>query len=503
MAEAYGKLTGRPGRVRRHARPGRDARERRRPHRGPGLDAARSCSSARFRAELLGREAFQEIDYEACSAPWPSGSARPTRPARIPELVARAFASRLSGRPGPVGARAAGGRPRRGGRVPDAAPVSRPRGPSRRTATSRRSGSSSRGASGRSSSSGEGGWSAQAGADVLGVLRGERRARRPPPSAARTTSTTRSPSYAGHLAIGLDPAPGRGACRRPTSCSPSAARLGDIATRGYTLLDVPRPRQTLVHAHPDPDELGSRLRARRSRSSRASRSSRSALRALEPVEPALAGVDRARRGPTTSRTSSTTPMPGELDLGEVDGRPARAPARWTRSSPRAPATSRSGRTASTSSAVYPSQLAPPSGAMGYGLPAALAAKVLQPERTVVCIAGDGDFLMSGQELGDGRAVRASDRRSRRQQRMYGTIRMHQERHVPRAGRRDRHREPRLRGSRGVVRRARRGGRADRGLRARARAGARGRQAGGAGAAWSTRRGSRPRATIGQLRGGAR
>ena len=79
---------------------------------------------------------------------------------------------------------------------------------------------------------------------------------------------------------------------------------------------------------------------------------------------------------------------------------------------------------------YRSQLAPTSGAMGYGVPAAIAAKILHPERTVVCFAGDGDFLMSGQELATAVRERADVLFLVVDNGMFGTIRMHQEREYP-------------------------------------------------------------------------
>jgi acetolactate synthase-1/2/3 large subunit len=80
--------------------------------------------------------------------------------------------------------------------------------------------------------------------------------------------------------------------------------------------------------------------------------------------------------------------------------------------------------------AYPTQLAPTSGAMGYGIPAGVAAKLVAPERTVICFAGDGDFLMSGQELATARQYELPIVVLLVNNGMYGTIRMHQERHYP-------------------------------------------------------------------------
>ena len=168
----------------------------------------------------------------------------------------------------------------------------------------------------------------------------------------------------------------------------------------------------------------------------------------------------------------------------------------------APATSPSGRTASTPSARFRTQLAPTSGAMGYGVPAAIAAKIAEPERTVVCLAGDGDFLMSGQELA------TADARGRRRcscssidNGMFGTIRMHQERDYPGRVTGDCPDEPRLRRLRPLVRRPRRDGRAHGRVRAGAGALARGRRHGPDPPAASTRTGSPRSTTLSALRRG--
>ena len=236
----------------------------------------------------------------------------------------------------------------------------------------------------------------------------------------------------------------------------------------------------------------SRARARRSSTStptrRSSAASTSRRSRSSPAYAAVRGGAARRSSRSTRRPGRGWPSGARADYvanlrraagarrprpGRGDGVPARAAARTTRSSPTAPATSPSGRTASTSSAATGTQLAPTSGAMGYGVPAAVAAKLVHPERIVVCFSGDGDFLMTRPGARDRRAVRAAAivvlvvNNG-----MYGTIRMHQERHYPGRVVRHRPRQPGLRRLRARLRRARRGRRADGGLpggvRARAR-----------------------------------
>ena len=185
-----------------------------------------------------------------------------------------------------------------------------------------------------------------------------------------------------------------------------------------------------------------------------------------PLRSATCGSNRAGRSgaprpePTTRRGNSRRRCPAPSTSPSASRTCASACP--TRSSRTAPATTPSWVHRFWRFHDFPSQLAPTSGAMGYGVPAAVAAKAVAPERTVVCFSGDGDFLMSGPGARDRGAVRAC--RSSIlvvDNGMYGTIRMHQELHFPGARRRDRPRQPRLRGVRARIRRARRDGRARR------------------------------------------
>ena len=205
-------------------------------------------------------------------------------------------------------------------------------------------------------------------------------------------------------------------------------RLGDITTRGYTLLDVPRPRQTLVHVHPDPDELG---------------------RVYEPELPIVSDLTEfaaalARILPVDSSAWRTwteaaradylanlrhTPQPGDLDLGDVLAfLRERLPGDAILTNGAGNFTVWAHRFYEYSQ--YGTQLAPRSGAMGYGFPAALAAKALHPGRIVVCFAGDGDFMMSAAELATAVQYELPVVCLVVNNGMYGTIRMHQERSYP-------------------------------------------------------------------------
>ena len=245
----------------------------------------------------------------------------------------------------------------------------------------------------------------------------------------------RHPHYAGDVGIGINP---RLAARVRDADLIIALgiRLGEMTTGGYTLLTPPRPTQTLVHVHAGAEELG-RVYAADLLIQAAPHSAAKALESLTaPLElPWRAWTDAAAADYAAHHDA---PPVAPLDLAVVMKTVQRlVPADtvysngagyysgWLHRYVRFPGLQHHGRT----------QLAPTSGAMGYGLPAAVAAALLYPQRTVVNVAGDGDFLMTGQELatatgygagrGAGRLISiVVDNGS------YGTIRMHQEREYP-------------------------------------------------------------------------
>ncbi|MGZ5187339.1 MAG: thiamine pyrophosphate-dependent enzyme, partial [Caldimonas sp.] len=210
-------------------------------------------------------------------------------------------------------------------------------------------------------------------------------------------------------------------------------RLGEMTTGGYELLTVPRPRQRLVHIHPGAEELGRVYAADLLvQSSMACAAPALAALAAPAVPPRWAEWTRAAGA---DYEANLVPSPvAPLDMAEVVKTIARLVpldtvftngagnfSGWLHRFTRYPGLRHAGRT----------QLAPTSGAMGYGLPAAVAAALLEPHRTVVNLAGDGDFLMTGQEMATAVSHGAKtlvsilvDNGS------YGTIRMHQEREYP-------------------------------------------------------------------------
>ena len=421
MAEAYGKLTGRPGICM--------------VTRGPGATQASVGVHTAFQDStplilLVGqvasnqeeREAFQEIDYRRMFGPLAKWVAQIDRVDRIPELVARAYATACAGRPGPVVLALPEDMLRAETDAADA-PRFRAIQPSPSTADVASLQDVLARAERPLAILGGAGWTPASSAHLRTFLEANAL---PAVAAFRRQDAldNDSPSYAGELGIGVNPA----LLQRVRDADVLLAvgpRLGEMTTAGYTLLDVPRPRQTLVHVHPGPEELG---------------------RVYQPDLPILSGMEAFaaavadlrvdapwRAWAAAARNDYETwqqhdVMPGSVDLGDCI-------AQLRQRVPDAVVCNGAGNHTAWIHRFwrfhdFPSQLAPTSGAMGYGVPAALAAKALLPDRTVICFSGDGDFLMSGQELATAAqhdlaiVILVVDNG------MYGTIRMHQELNFP-------------------------------------------------------------------------
>ena len=424
MADAYGKLTGRPGICMVTRGPGAT-------HAAGGIHTAFQDSTplilliGQVGRDMMGREAFQEIDYRHMFGPMAKWVDQIDDPARIPELVSRAFHVATSGRPGPVvlalpedmlveESDAADAKPGAVIRVhPDPAHVERAR-------------EMLAGAERPLVVVGGAPWSVEA-HDVLTAWCTE--------SAVPIASGWRrqdyvdnsSDAYVGHLALGADPRLAQ-RVRDADVLLVIGDRLSEITTAGYTLLNVPDPTQALIHVTADPDELG-RVYTPALAVTGSPETFARALSALPPLEPGLREEGTRQGRKDYLDNLRCLPMPGELDMGEVM---AIVRARLTAD---AIFTNGAGNFSVWAHRFYefrdyPTQLAPTSGAMGYGVPAAVAAKLLHPERDVVAIAGDGDFLMTGQELATAVQYDASIVVLIVNNGMLGTIRMHQERHYP-------------------------------------------------------------------------
>jgi acetolactate synthase I/II/III large subunit len=424
MADAYGKLTGRPGICIVTRAPGAT-------HAAVGVQTAYQDSTpfilliGQVPREHRGREAFQELDYGRMYGEMAKWVVEVEEAAGFPEVAAHAFHLATSGRPGPVVVALPEDVLGEETDVPDAERY-RPA----RLAPAAEEIEHAHDLLARAERPlvvvGGGGWSAQAAADLQAWAEASRL---PVATSFRRQDyfDNTSPSYAGVLTIGHDPA----LASRLRNCDLLLAlgtRLGDIATRGYTTLEPPQTLQTLIHVHADPDELG---------------------RVYEPDLPIVAGpvefaaalgglrpIDGSRWAEWTEAANTEYLAwlnhrrgPGALDLGDVMAHLRE------RLPPEAIVTNGAGNYTVWVHRFYTfrryrTQLSPCSGAMGYGIPAAVAAKVVHPERPVVCVTGDGDFLMSGHELAAAAQENAPIVVLLVNNGMYGTIRMHQERQFP-------------------------------------------------------------------------
>jgi acetolactate synthase-1/2/3 large subunit len=372
-----------------------------------------------------GREGFQEVDLPAMFAPLAKWAARIDDAARIPEFVARAYATAISGRPGPVvlalpedmlSDAAAGAVPRPFVHRPAQAPC-----PDALTALRAMLAD----AAAPVAIVGGAGWGPKAReyfarfAERLGI---------PVATAFRRQDALApsSPVYAGNLGYGPNPQLVE-RIKVADLVLAVGARLGEATTDGYTLVTPDHPDQVLVHVHPDPAELGRVYRTDLAICADPGEFAESAaLWDDGEVLPFDAGAEAHREWLAWSEPKSRG---YRLDLGECLAI-ARA---------ELPENAVICNGAGNFSGWwhrywryhgYPSQLAPTCGAMGYGIPAAVAAALRLPERMVVAVAGDGDFMMTAQELATSRQygcdllVIVIDNGS------YGTIRMHQERAFP-------------------------------------------------------------------------
>ncbi|HEX3290326.1 MAG TPA: thiamine pyrophosphate-binding protein [Gaiella sp.] len=424
MAEAYGKLTGRPGICL--------------VTRGPGATQASVGVHTAFQDGtplllLVGqirrgdaeREAFQEIDYRRMFGPLAKWVAEIDRPDRIPELVARAFRTATSGRPGPVVLALPEDMLAERADVADASPYAPAQaGPT--PADSARVREVLAAAERPLVVVGGLPWSGDAGAALAAWCT----ASGIPVAAAwrcQDYVDNDAACYAGHLGLGAD-ATLRDRLRDADVLLVVGARLGDIETAGYTTIVPPGTGRTLVHVHPDPDELG-RVYEPAVGVVSSGAAFAAALAALEPLDGAVRAASLRAAHDAYRATLSGRDLPGEIDLTRVMG--------MLRERLPEDAILASGAGNFTVWAHrfyvfrrYGTQLAPVSGAMGYGLPASIAAKLLHPERIVVCVAGDGDLLMSAGELATARQAGAHVVVLVVDNGMYGTIRMHQERRFP-------------------------------------------------------------------------
>jgi len=423
MAEAYGKLTGRPGICF--------------VTRGPGATNASSGVHVGFQdstpmillvgqvgRDMVEREAFQEIDYRRMFGQMAKWVAEIDDARRIPELVSRAFFTATSGRPGPVVlalpedmltefvATADAGPYHRVPIQPGAADMAKLAG---MLAQAKQPLAIVGGA----------GWSQAAAKDFEAFCAAHNL---PVVASFRCQDLIDNghPCYVGHAGVGINPKLAA-FIRDSDLLLVVGARLGEMTTQGYTLIDIPRPKQKLIHVYPDPNEIGRTYQPDLAIVASGDAFA-AAARSLKPAAPPPAS--RIVQG-HTELVAYSKPLksPGAVQLSEIVA--------WLRE--RLPAdaivTNGAGNYATWVHRFWQYRqfrtcLAPTCGSMGYGVPAAVTAKAVDPKRTVVAFAGDGCFMMTSQEFmtavqHDLPIIVIVSNNG-----MYGTIRMHQEREHP-------------------------------------------------------------------------
>jgi acetolactate synthase-1/2/3 large subunit len=425
MAEAAGKLTGRPGICFVTRGPGAT-------NASSGLHIAQQDSTplilfvGQIAREYREREAFQELDYRAVFGAIAKWVTEIDDPARVPEIISRAFHVATSGRPGPVVIAlpedmlvervvAAD--------APACEPVETSPGP----ADMRRLQMLLNEAQRPIALLGGSRWSKAA---CAAMQRFAERFMLPVATTFRRAHLFDAfhPCYAGDLGIGPNPKL-LARVKDADLVILIGGRLGEMPSQSYTLFDIPGPKQTLVHVHPGAEELGRVYRPALAINATPSAFA-AALEGLAlPDKVAWSVATPAAHAEFIEWTAKPPQVPGAVNLGEIiAGLRDKLPAEtiicngagnfsiWVHRFWRY--------------RHYASQLAPIAGSMGYGVPAAVAAKRLLPDRTVIAFAGDGDFLMTGQELATAMQYELPIIIVIADNGMYGTIRMHQERHYP-------------------------------------------------------------------------
>jgi acetolactate synthase-1/2/3 large subunit len=236
------------------------------------------------------------------------------------------------------------------------------------------------------------------------------------------------PCYAGDLGIGPNPKL-LARIEAADLVLLVSGRLGEQPSQAYTLLDIPGPRQTLVHVFPGVEELGRVYRAHLAINATPTAFA-AALEGLQPPNDLRWRAETpVAHGDFLAWTDQPTAVPGPVNLGEIIvGLRDKLPPDTVVCNGAGNFSVWVHRYARYHS--YGTQLAPIAGSMGYGVPAAIGMKRLAPERTVIAFAGDGDFLMSGQEFATAVQYDLPVIIVVVDNGMYGTIRMHQERHYP-------------------------------------------------------------------------
>ncbi|APE44020.1 thiamine pyrophosphate-binding protein [Sulfitobacter alexandrii] len=421
MAAAWGKLTGSPGICM--------------VTRGPGATNASIGVHTAFQdsapmilfvgqvgTDMRGREAFQEVDYRAFFGPLAKWAVEIDHVDRIPEILARAWTMATTGRPGPVVVA-----------LPedmltslsDAAPLAGPariEEPAPSPAAMEEALAMLSGAERPLILIGGCNWTPEGKAAIEHFAE----ASDIPAIVAfrfQDRFNNHSEVYCGEAGVGM-PAHVKDLITQADTILAVNVRFGEMTTDAYTLLDVPHPKQKVIHVHGSSEEIGKVYVPALGITA----GPNAFATALRPVKGGWAdwraqgraaweaGFDAPEQPSPVDMVQATAylreVLPEDAILTNGAGNFTVWPNKFFKYGPEA------------------RLLAPQSGAMGYGLPAAVAAKVAHPDRCVVCFAGDGDFQMNCQELATAAQARAQPIVLIVNNGIYGTIRAHQERHYP-------------------------------------------------------------------------
>jgi acetolactate synthase-1/2/3 large subunit len=425
MAEAHGKLTGRPGIAFVTRGPGAT-------NGSPGIHIAKQDSTpmimfvGQVGRDMRDREAFQELDYRAVFGTMAKWATEIDDPARIPEVVSRAFHMAMNGRPGPVVIALPEDMLMERVSVGDALaadPIETWPGLTDMSHLQKML------------------WAAEKPLIVVGgsrwseaacaaTLRFAERFDVPVMTSFRRLHLfpQAHPNYAGDLGTGVNPK----VAARVKDCDLLVlvgGRFGEMPSQGYALLDIPNPKMKFVHVYPDPDELGHVYRPDLGINA-APTAFAASLEGLQPPnEIKWHAWTKEAHDDYLAWTEKATSVPGPVNFGEIMV--------WLRGQlpPEAIITNGAGNFSTWMHRFYrfskfATLLGPTSGSMGYGLPAAVGAKRVYPDRPVICVAGDGDFLMNGQEFATAVQYNLPIIVLIMDNGMYGTIRAHQEREFP-------------------------------------------------------------------------
>ncbi|MEO1000260.1 MAG: thiamine pyrophosphate-binding protein [Pseudomonadota bacterium] len=420
MAEADGKITGRPGIALVTRGPGAT-------NAASGIHVAEQDSTpmvllvGQIGRAMRGRAAFQEVDNRQMFGRLAKWVEEIDDPARAPEVLAHAFHIAMSGRPGPVVLalpedmlrEAADAAP--GPRVEVAEPAPTPAAMDRLAEML--------GAARRPVLiAGGSRWTAEARA----ALRGFAEAQGLPVACSfrrQALFDQDHPNYAGDIGLGANPALVARIAEADLVIL-LGARFSENPSQDFSLLAIPGPAQRLVHIHPGAEEIG-----RIYTPELAINATPAAFLDAAAGLPPRGAVDPAAHAAYRAWSDVPAPGPGALTMSHVIGVLREAMPRETI------VTNGAGNYAIWLHRYWRygglgTQVSPTSGSMGYGLPAAIAAKLRAPEREVLCLAGDGCFQMTGQELATAVQAGAPVLILVCDNGIYGTIRMHQERHYP-------------------------------------------------------------------------